>query len=91
MDFSTDLTKRIHSNIDKFKVSEFCPNGGWPKFDNLKIQVFHEEQLADAILYDVELQYECEFAGCCFIPGGDNYTLLRKKIKISETSFEVMT
>lgn len=90
MDIS-ELKKQVHSNIDKFKVSDFCPNGGWPKFDNLDLIIFSEELVDNHTIYDVELLYECEFAGCCFIPGGDNYTRLQKKIKISETSFEVMT
>jgi len=78
------------ANIDMFAISDFCPNGGWPKFDNLTIVVFKEKQLESSIIYDVELQYDCEFAGCCFIPGGENYTRLRKKIEIKETSFEVL-
>lgn len=86
----SELKERIHSNIDKFKISDFCPNGGWPKFDNLELVVYHEELVDEYTIYDVELLYDCEFAGCCFIPGGDNYTRLRKKIKISKTSFEVM-
>mgnify|MGYP000094303128 CR=1 FL=1 len=85
------LKERIHSNIDKFKISDFCPNGGWPKFDNLNVIVYGKEDVKDHIIYDVELLYDCEIAGCCFIPGADNYTRLRKKIKLSETSFEVMT
>ena len=91
MDHSSELKKRIHSNIKSFKISDFCPNGGWPKFDNLDVVIYNEEQIDTYIIYDVEILYECEFAGCCFIPGGDKYSRLRKKIKISETSFEVMT
>lgn len=84
------LKEKIMANIDMFAISDFCPNGGWPKFDNLSIIVFKEEKLVDSIIYDVELQYDCEVAGCCFIPGADNFTRLRKKIEIKETSFEVL-
>jgi hypothetical protein len=40
--------------------------------------------------YDVELLYVCEAAACCFIPGSDVHSRLRKKIKIGKTSFEVL-
>lgn len=79
------------ANIDMFAISDFCPNGGWPKFDNLSITVYNEIKDDESVIYDIELLYDCEFAGCCFIPGGENFTRLRKKIKISESSFEVMT
>jgi len=84
------LKEKIMANIDMFAISDFCPNGGWPKFDNLSIKIYKEEQLPDGILFDVELFYDCEFAGCCFIPGGENYTRLRKNIKVSDTMFEVL-
>jgi hypothetical protein len=86
-----ELKQRVLDNIDKFKVSDFCPDGGWPKFDNLELIVFSEEKQVDAIIYSVELIYDCEKAGCCFIPGADNHTRLLKKIKVSETSFEILT
>lgn len=86
-----ELKQRVLDNIDKFKVSDFCPDGGWPKFDNLELIVFSEEKQIDGILYSVELIYDCEKAGCCFIPGADNHTRLHKKIKVSETSFEILT
>ena len=84
------LKQQILDNIDKFKVSDFCPDGGWPKFDNLELIVFNETQQGSSIIYNVELIYDCEKAGCCFIPGGDNHTRLQKKIKVSETSFEIL-
>ena len=73
-----------------FAISDFCPNGGWPKFDNLSIKIYIEEQLLDGMLFDIELLYDCEFAGCCFIPGGEKYKRLRKNIKVSDTLFEVL-
>jgi len=85
-----NLKEKIMANIEMFAISDFCPSGGWPKFDNLSVAVYQEEKLADAIIYDIELMYDCEFAGCCFIPGGENFTRLRKKVKISKTSFEVL-
>lgn len=78
------------ANIDMFAISDFCPNGGWPKFDNLSITIYSEVPTGDSIIYDVDLMYDCEFAGCCFIPGGDNFTRLRKKIKVSKSFFEVL-
>lgn len=78
------------ANIKVFAISDFCPNGGWPKFDNLSVKVFSETKEETYTIFDIELLYDCEVAGCCFIPGGDNFTRLRKKIKISETSFEVI-
>lgn len=87
----SSLKELICKHIHKFNISDFCPNGGWPKFDNLTITVYGEQTLDNYIIYDVELLYDCEFPGCCFIPGGDNISRLRKKIKISETSFEVMS
>jgi hypothetical protein len=85
-----DLKQKVLDNIKAFKVSDFCGDGGWPKFDNLELIVYNEEKNANATIYDVELIYDCEKAGCCFIPGTDNHTRLRKKIKISETSFEIL-
>lgn len=84
------LKEIILKNIKAFPVSEFCSDGGWPKFDNLHVIVFSEVKTEDAVVYDLELVYDCEKAGCCFIPGADNHTRLRKKIKISESSFEVL-
>lgn len=78
------------ANIKLFAISDFCPNGGWPKFDNLAVRVYSEVNSTEGIVYDVELFYECEVAGCCFISGTDNFTRLRKKIKINETLFEVL-
>ena len=34
--------------------------------------------------------YDCEKAGCCFIPGGDNHTRLHKRIKLSDALLEVL-
>ena len=85
-----DLKEKIMANIDMFAISDFCPNGGWPKFDNLSVKIYKSEILSGAVLYDLELLYDCQVAGCCFIPGGDNYTRLRKKIKISDTKFSVL-
>jgi hypothetical protein len=78
------------ANIDMFAISDFCPDGGWPKFDNLSITVYSEEKIGESVIYDLELRYDCEFAGCCFIPGGENFSHLRKKVKINKTSFEVL-
>jgi hypothetical protein len=85
-----DLKEKIMANIKRFAISDFCPNGGWPKFDNLSVTVYAEEKRSESVIYDVELMYACEFSGCCFIPGGENFTRLRKKIEINETSFEVL-
>ena len=87
---SLSIKEQIIANIKKFTVSEFCPNGGWPNFEDLTITVFSKEELKGAFLYDLELVFHCEYAGCCFIPGGNNLSRLRKKIKISESSFEVL-
>jgi hypothetical protein len=85
-----NLKEKIMANIELFAISDFCPNGGWPKFDNLSIIVYNEDTQVDSVIYDVELMYVCEFAGCCFIPGGENFTRLRKKIEIKKTSFIVL-
>ncbi|MFC2109447.1 hypothetical protein ACFLRU_03575 [Bacteroidota bacterium] len=89
MEVST-LKQRVLENIKKFKVSDFCPDGGWPKFDNLELIVYSEIKEGDFTCFAVELIYDCEKAGCCFIPGADNHTRLQKKIKLSKTSFEVL-
>lgn len=86
-----ELRDVVLNNIDKFRVSEFCGDGGWPNFDNLQIMVLHEEQNDNSTVYDLELVYDCEFAGCCFIPGGQNYSRLRKKVKVSKNSYIVLT
>ncbi len=80
----------VIANIDSFVISDFCPNGGWPKFDNLSVTIFNTEKYDDSVVYDLELLYDCEFPGCCFIPGGQNFSRLRKKVKISESSLEVL-
>ncbi|WP_139958725.1 hypothetical protein [Flavicella sediminum] len=85
------LKQRILENIKAFKVSDFCPDGGWPKFDNLELIVYSQKEEAGFFIFNVELIYDCEKAGCCFIPGADNHTRLQKKIKLSETSFEVLS
>ncbi len=86
-----ELKEKIMANIDMFAISDFCTEGGWPNFDNLEVFLFNEKDKKDPNIFDVEMVYECTFAGCCFIPGGDKYTRLRKKIKITETSFEVLS
>lgn len=86
----SELKQKVLDNIGKFKISDFCPDGGWPKFDNLELIVFDELIQDSSVIYNVELIYDCEKAGCCFIPGGDNHTRLQKKIKVSETSFEIL-
>jgi hypothetical protein len=86
-----ELKEKILANIDKFKIAEFCPNGGRPKFDNLEVLVFSEEKKEEATVFSIGLIYECEIAGCCFIPGGDNHAQIQTKVKITETSFEVLT
>lgn len=87
----SELKETILANIDKFPVSEFCTDGGWPNFDNLQVLVLKEEEVETGMVYDIELAYDCEFAGCCFIPGGENYTRLRKKVKVSKKSFQVLS
>lgn len=87
-----ELKELVLAHIEKFKISEFCPDGGWPKFENLEVVVYKETPQDDAtIVLDVELLYDCEKAGCCFIPGGDNATRLRKKIKRSQNSLDVLS
>jgi len=88
-DFSF-LKEAVLKNIKAFQVSDFCPEGGWPKFDDLEVLVFGQFVDGVTTTYDVELLYACEAAACCFIPGSDVHSRLRKKIKIGKTSFEVL-
>jgi hypothetical protein len=86
------LKEQVLANIEKFPVGEFCPDGGWPKFDNLEVLLYKETPQEDAsVILDIELVYDCEKAGCCFIPGGDNHTRLHKRIKLSEAFLEVLS
>lgn len=78
------------ANIDLFAISDLCPDGGRPSFEKLSVIVYSELVNEESIIYDVDLLYDCEFPGCCFIPGGENISKLRKKIKISKSSFEVI-
>lgn len=84
------LKQIVLDNIKTFKVSDFCTEGGWPKFDNLELIVYTVKKEKNFSIYNIELIYDCEKAGCCFIPGVDKHTRLQKKIKLSETSFEVL-
>jgi hypothetical protein len=85
------LKEQVLLNIEKFPIGEFCPDGGWPKFDNLEVLVHKKTLQKDAsVVLDIELVYDCEKAGCCFIPGADNHTRLHKKIRLAESTLEVL-
>lgn len=84
------LKETLLKNIDKFKSSDFCSEGGRPNFDGLEVLVFSEEKYEAYSIFDVGIIYHCEIAGCCFIPGGNDHAQLHKKIKVSDTHFEVL-
>ena len=86
-----DLKSKILANIEVFSISEFCMNGGWPDFKNLELLVFDKQTQGVFVYYDIELVYECIQPGGCFIPSSNNHTRLRKKIKVSENTFEVLS
>jgi hypothetical protein len=86
-----DLKAKILANIDAFAISEFCTDGGWPDFKNIDLLVFDKQIQGDFFFYDVELVYECTKPGGCFIPEANSHTRLRKKIKVSKNTFEVLS
>ncbi|MGB2153490.1 MAG: hypothetical protein ACPHVX_05995 [Flavobacteriaceae bacterium] len=86
-----DLKAKILENIEKFSVSEFCKDGGWPNFENLDLLVFDKQTQGDFVFYDIELVYECTQPGGCFIPAVNAHTRLRKKLKVSKNTFEVLS
>ncbi len=86
-----DLKSKILANIDAFSISEFCTEGGWPDFENLELLVFDQQTKGVFVCYDIELVYDCTQPGGCFIPSSKSHTRLRKKIKVSENTFEVLS
>ncbi len=80
----------INKNIKTFDVFEFCPNGGWPNFDELDVNITNIKKEDSGFLINLSILYYCENPGSCFA-GNKNAESLYKKIFIyNDLSMDVL-
>ena len=78
-----ELLQLVKQNIHKISISEFVAQGGYPVFSDLDILVFSQKENNGITEILLDILYDLEFAGCCFIPGRNEKFTLSKTLVIN--------
>lgn len=74
----------IKENIKSFNVFEFCPDGGWPNFDQLEVSVNSVIEKGQSQQANITLYYHCTMPASCFRGISQEVCMLNKEVLVSK-------
>ncbi|MDO6737521.1 hypothetical protein [Wenyingzhuangia sp. 2_MG-2023] len=78
----------VQQNIHQIKISEFAGDGGWPNIDAVDVEIHKHVKIDSEEVVYLHILYTVDRAGCCFIPGREDYMRLAKKATLQNNQLK---